>query len=106
MGAIYDWHTLDSSDRRRLGRALAHCPDARTYRRIHALWLLARGYALQTVSALSGCSRVSLYAWLQRYGRAHQVQALQDAPRSGRPRQAPMLTRGRILRELKHKPWL
>jgi transposase len=106
MRTVHNACTLDASDRRRLGRALAHCPDVRTYRRVQALWLWAGGYPLQQVCQISRCSRVSLDAWRRRYGRARRVEALHDAPRSGRPRQAPVLTRGRILTELKHKPWL
>jgi len=106
MGAVYHPVRLDSSDRRRLGRSLRRCQNARTYRRIHALWLLAKGHAVEVVAGLCQCSRRSLYDWLKRYGRNHKAETLQEAPRSGRPRQASILTRTRILRELKHRPWL
>src|SRR4051794_40925307 len=106
MGVDYNFCRLDAADVRRLRRGLSRCRDARTYRRIHSLWLLARGYGLKKVSQISRCSRVSLYAWLGRYCRTHRVETLQEAPRSGRPRQASILTRGRILAELNHKPWL
>jgi transposase len=97
---------LDYSDRRRLDHALDHCEDARTYRRLQAVCLLAKGHSIREVAALSRCPRRSLYRWLGRYRRTGRPEALQDASRSGRPRQAPILTRGRIVAELKHKPWL
>lgn len=105
MRVVYHSGRLDSSDRRRLSRALSGCDNSREYRRVQALWLLAKGYGIKTVMGICRCSRRSIYNWLKQYGRRHQVQALQEAPRSGRPRQAPILTRGRILWELKHKPW-
>lgn len=106
MGTVYHPVRLDSSDRRRLSRALGSSQNTRTYRRVHSLWLLAKRYDIKTVTGLCRCSRRAVYNWLHRYAQRHHVQALQEAPRSGRPRQAPTVTRGRILRELKHKPWL
>lgn len=106
MGAIQCSWKLDSSDCRRLEQALSRCEDVRTYRRLSALWLLAKGHSVASASALSRCPARSIYRWLSQYRRGRQPEALRDAPRCGRPRQAPVLTRGRILAELKHKPWL
>jgi transposase len=106
MGTVRFSCKLVSSDRQRLERALARCRDIRTYHRLHALWLLAKGYSVATVAALSRAPRRSVYRWVRRYCQARRPEVLQDAPRSGRPTQSPVLTRGRILAELKHKPWL
>src|SRR3982751_2499102 len=96
----------DYSDRRRLDHALDYCEDVRTYRRLQAVRLLAQGHSVREVATLSRCPRRSLYRWRERYRRTGCPATLQDASRSGRPSQAPVLTRGRIMAELKHKPWL
>jgi hypothetical protein len=45
-----------------------------------------------------------VYHLVERYSQCHQVESLQDLPRSGRPLDAPNLTEAQILRELKRSP--
>jgi transposase len=46
----------------------------------------------------------TVYNWLSRYLGRHQVAALEEAPRSGRPPIAKQITKARILRELRRNP--
>jgi transposase len=56
------------------------------------------------VAALTDVSSQTVYNWLQRYLAGHQVSALADAPRSGRPLAAPQLTAAQILQHLQAPP--
>lgn len=96
---------LAAYDRRRLERALKQARDARHFRRLLAVKLIAEGKGPGEVARISGMSRHAVYFWLERYRKVRTPRALQDMPRSGRPRQAPHLTRGRLARLVRKKPW-
>lgn len=91
-------------DGRRLTGALREESDARTLRRLQAVLLVAEGYDLATSARLTGFSQRSLYRFVSRYLDAHQVSALRDEQRSGRPATAPQLTAARILKALARAP--
>ena len=91
-------------DRRRLTGALREEPDARTLRRLQAVLLVAEGHDLTTSARLTGFSQRSLYRFVSRYLEAHQVSALRDEQRSGRPATATQLTAARILSALERTP--
>ena len=95
---------FDGWDRRRLSKALARVEPARLFRRIQAVLLVAQGRKLIEVTQVTGLSRRTIYYLLERYLRSHRVGDLADQPRSGRPVQAPELTRRRILGELRRSP--
>ena len=95
---------LDGWDRRRLSQALAQAGKARLFRRLQAVLLVAQGRKVGEVTQITGLSRRAIYYLLERYLPSHRVEALADGPRSGRPAQAPQLTRPRILRELRRSP--
>lgn len=86
-------------DRRRLERALRTASDARLYRRVLAVKLIASGEGVERASELSSMSRPAVYFWLQRYLEDHDIDALRDQPRSGRPPAATQLTT-EVLRSL------
>jgi transposase len=56
------------------------------------------------VAKLLGKSFQVVYLWVDAYLKTHSVEALFDAPKSGRPLSAPGITDARIVRELKKDP--
>lgn len=95
---------FDQYDRRRLGHALRHASDLRTYRRLQAVLLVARGYAVPEVASITGTQPAAIYDWVQCYRRTHRPDSLADAWRSGRPPAAPAITDARIVREFRRDP--
>jgi transposase len=73
----------------RLTKALKRVTDARLFQRVQAVLWVAQGDTISEVAELTGVSGQTVYNWLQRYLACHQVVALADAPRSGRPVTAP-----------------
>jgi transposase len=95
---------LDGRDRQRLTKALAQAREARLFRRLQAVLLVAQGRNPVEVTQITGLSRRSVYYLLGRYLHSHHAADLADQPRAGRPPEAPELTRPRILRELRRSP--
>src|SRR4051794_22310395 len=93
-------------DRNRLSKALSKTEDARLFRRILAVLLVAQGRSFPETSQISGLSRGNIYKLVKRYLQSHQVKSLQDSDRTGRPREATDITNIRILTQLKRNPLL
>jgi transposase len=91
-------------DRLRLAKALKRVTEARTYRRLRAVLLVASGRAVKEVAQILGVSLPSLYNWVNHYLQGHSVEILSDRPRGGRPRVARRLTPSRLKRELGRDP--
>lgn len=79
-------------DRKRLQRALEATREARLYRRLEALLLLAEGHSLSESARRVRCSRLSVRRWALRYLQDHDAAALADGARRGRPRTAEPLS--------------
>jgi transposase len=88
----------------RLTKALKSATDARLFQRVQAVLWVAQGDTISEVVELTGVSGQTVYHWLQRYLACHQVAALVDAPRSGRPVTAPRITAAHILQHLRCNP--
>jgi transposase len=95
---------FDHHDRRRLAQALERTTEARAFRRIQAVLLVARGWAIAEVARIAGACLGAVYHWVQRYRGTHHVASLAEAPRSGRPRAAAPITDARIVREYRRDP--
>lgn len=95
---------LTVHDRRRLERALRHSRDARHFRRLLAVKLLAEGWAVDSVSRVCALSRPAVYKWLGRYLEQRKVEALTDKPRRGRPRTASGMTDALLAHEVRRSP--
>jgi len=95
---------LSGHDRRGLAKVLRRIREVRTYRRVQAVLGVARGLPVREAAALAATSSRAVYDWLGRYLRRHRVEDLRDAPRSGRPAVAPVLTDARITREFRKDP--
>lgn len=95
---------FNQSDVSRLQRALKTADDKRGFQRVQAVLLVAQGRPIKEVAALEGVSQQTVYNWVRRYLDQHQVTALAEAPRSGRPLTAQRITAARILRELRRAP--
>jgi transposase len=94
-----------AQDRRQLSKAMARNMNARLFRRLQAVLLLAKGRSFAEVADTVGLSLRSVYYLAHRYLQSHhRPRALADKPRSGRPALAPELTRDRILRALRRSP--
>lgn len=78
--------------------------EARLFRRLQAVFLVAGGYLAGEVARITGLSCKAVYRWVERYRQARRIEALRDPPRSGRPRAAAAITDARILRELRRDP--
>jgi transposase len=91
-------------DESRLKRALKQAVDKRAFQRVQAVLLVAQGRAVSAVAEISGVSVRTIYNWVGIYLDQRQITALLDAPRSGRPRAAQLITAARILRELRRNP--
>jgi transposase len=93
-----------ATDHRRLVRALAKAREARLYRRLQAVLLVAEGRLVAEAAHITGLSRRTVYQLVNSYTARHAVEALCESPRSGRPTVAQALTPARILRELDRSP--
>lgn len=89
----------------RLSKAMQEVADKRTYVRIWAVCLVAQGYAISQVAKIVGKSFQIIYQWIAAYLNNHQVKALRDASRPGRPLTAQDITDERILKGLQSNPW-
>ena len=95
---------LDEADRKRLAAALAGAREARVYRRLEALLLVAEGHSIAEAARRCRVNRSSVHRWLAQYRAEHEVTALRDRPRSGRPRRHPKLTPRRLAAALARDP--
>jgi len=78
--------------------------DARWYRRLQAVLMVAQGLPVTEVAKLTAAKPWSIYGWLRRYLGDHDPESLADLPRSGRPRAGTDVTNARIVQELKRSP--
>ena len=83
---------FSSTDRRRLERALSVAREARLYRRIEAVLLVAEGQPISEAARRVRATRLSVRGWVERYLATHDAATLADRPRPGRPHSAPRLT--------------
>src|SRR4051812_14820480 len=91
-------------DRRRLTKAMSSASELRLFQRAQAVLRVAEGYTVAEAAHFAGVDRASVYRWTQRYWAARNPQDLADAPRSGRPRLAPLLTEQQLAQILAHDP--
>ena len=92
---------FNARDRQRLSRALTETVEARIFRRIQSVLLIAEGRTPVEAAQITRLSLQSVYNQLDRYLQTHRVESLFDLPHPGRPPDAPDLTEAQILRELR-----
>ncbi|NNC22470.1 helix-turn-helix domain-containing protein [Corallococcus exiguus] len=95
---------LTAYDMRKLERALRQTREARHFRRLLAIKLIAEGKGPGEAARLAALSRPAVYFWLERYLTERTPSALWDAPRSGRPRKAPRLTPKHLRKVVRGNP--
>ena len=83
---------------------LKRATDARLFQRVQAVPWVAQGDTISEVAELMGVREQTVYNWLQRYRACHQVAALADTPRRGRPVTAPQMTSTQLLQHLRCNP--
>ena len=91
-------------DKQRLEKALHETTEKRAYQRIQAVHLFAQGMDIHKVAEIACSSVRVIYKWIRLYLKDHQVIALYDASRTGRPTAAPQIMAEQILQELKSNP--
>ena len=91
-------------DRPRLKKALRGATEARDFRRLQAVLLIAQGRPIAEVAQITCVSSRSVYGWLWRYLESHRVEDLTERPRSGRPAAAEAITDECIRGELAKDP--
>src|SRR5262245_58868445 len=84
---------FNRSDEPRLKKALKRAADKRTFQRVQAVLLVAQGRAIKEFAGIVGITVQAVYNWVSLYLEHHQVEALNDAPRSGRPQVAQKITK-------------
>lgn len=95
---------FDHYDKGRLQRALKKVKDKRTFLRLKAVFLIAKGMHVQAVANLLDKSIQIVYQWIGQYLKNHKPDSLYDSPKTGRPLCAKEVTDKRILQELKRSP--
>jgi transposase len=95
---------LSGTDRKRLAAALEAAREARVYRRVEALLLVAEGQTVAEAARRCHADRSSVHRWLGQYGAGRDATALADRPRSGRPRWSSRLTPRRLAALLARDP--
>jgi transposase len=100
----FDGVRLSGADRRRLAVALDAASEARVYRRLEALLLVAEGHSVAEAARRCRVDRSSVHRWLARYIARRDATALADQPRRGRPRRARPLTPRRLAAALARDP--
>ena len=91
-------------DLERLAPAMKRTNNAKEYRRLQAVWLVAQGYTVADVARLLQAPERSIYRWVEKYLETHSVSVLEHRGGAGRPEVAKRITRARILRELRRDP--
>jgi transposase len=75
-----------AGERRRLAASMRRINDARHFRRVQAVWLVAEGFRTREVAVLLGASQRWVNKWVARYRqRRRSPEALSEGIRSGRP---------------------
>jgi transposase len=87
--------TLTTWQRRQLEQQLHLATDARVYRRTLALLEVGGGESIAAVAVRLRVTARVIYRWIGLYARSHDLAAVRDRDRSGRPRR--MTDRGREL---------
>ncbi len=95
---------FNKPDQWRLEKFLKQVVEARSYRRVKAVLLVATGVIVSKVAQIIGVSRPSIHGWVRRYLKRRAPEDLQDAPRSGRPLAARTITNARIACEFRRDP--
>ncbi len=95
---------LKDADRQRLAAALDIAREARVYRRLEALLLVAEGHSVAEAARRCRVARASVHRWLRQYLTRHEASALADRPRRGRPRRGTTLTPQRLAAALAQDP--
>jgi transposase len=95
---------FDPYDKRRLTRALQRVTEARTYRRVQAVLLVAQGRTVPEAAQITGVRPWSVYAWVRTYVHTHRPDRLDEASRSGRPRVGGTITAARLVRAFRRDP--
>jgi transposase len=95
---------LSGTDRQQLAAALDAAREARVYRRIEALLLVAEGHTVAEAARRCRVDRSSVHRWLAQYIARRDASALTDRPRSGRPRRSSTFTPQQLAAALARDP--
>ncbi|HZC00959.1 MAG TPA: helix-turn-helix domain-containing protein, partial [Gammaproteobacteria bacterium] len=75
---------FNARDWQHLSQVLTQAVEARLFRRIQAVLLVAEGRTFVETAHITGLSRQAVYKLVHRYLQSHQVESLHDRPHPGR----------------------
>lgn len=99
--------SLSEEHRESLQSLMKRSPNHRVRQRAHAILLSARGYSIETLSDIFEAHRNTISDWLdlwQAEGVGALESALEDAPRSGRPRSTTAEQESVLLEAIEENP--
>ena len=95
---------LGDAAREQLAAALDCAREARVYRRLEALLLVAEGHAVAEAARRCRVDRSSVHRWLAQYAAQRKTAALADRAHTGRPRRVSGLTPQRLAATMARDP--
>ena len=77
--------------------------DARLAKRIHGVYLAARGLSCTQIMTITGAARRTIQQWIRKYNK-HGVDGLKDKPRPGQPTKLPRKDERRFCKRIDAGP--
>ena len=77
--------------------------DARLARRIHGVYLAARGLSCTQIMTITGAARRTIQQWVRKYNK-HRIEGLKDKPRPGQPTKLPRRQEPRFCKRIEAGP--
>jgi len=95
---IKDHHTIQE-----LQTMYRTAKDARLARRIHGVYLAARGLSCTQIMTITGAARRTIQQWVRKYNK-HRIEGLKDKPRPGQPTKLPRRQEPRFCKRIEAGP--
>lgn len=77
--------------------------DARLARRMHAIYLAARGLSCPQIMTITGAARRTIQQWVRKYNK-QGIDGLKDKPRPGQPTKLPRRDEPRFCKRIEAGP--
>ena len=77
--------------------------DARLARRIHGVYLAAKGLSCAQIITITGAARRTIQQWIHKYNN-HRIDGLKDKPRPGQPTKLPRSQEPRFCKRIEAGP--
>ena len=77
--------------------------NARLARRMHAIYLAAKGLSCTQIMTITGAARRTIQQWVRKYNK-HRIDGLKDKPRPGQPTKLPRRDEPRFCKRIEAGP--